>query len=179
MADQKVKATPLMLFLNDAEEPIVNEITARLRASSSLHYRAMETMDLRPRMQALFEAYRESVMKGDSELIAAFNDDIGRKRLQQEYNLDELLLVSDTLAAVVWEAAAAAFAPRGSEAFDDLCRLAEAVFWSKDSLARAYAEEMKNERAAFGRLNQAFSEYLKTRYTEHKHRPDSNKGDLG
>ena len=66
-----------------------------------------------------------------------------------------------------------------SGAFDDLRRLAEAVFWSKDSLARAYAEEMKNERAAFGRLNQAFSEYLKSRYTEPKSRPDSDKRDLG
>lgn len=178
MADQNVKAQPLMLFLYEAEEHIVNETTARLRASSSQHYRGMETIDLRPRMQALFEAYRESVMKGDSELIATFTDDIGRKRLQQEYDLDELLLVLNTLAAVVWETAAAAFAPRGAEAFDDLRRLAEATLWSKDSLARAYAEEMKQERAAFGRLNQAFSEYLKIRYTDPKRRPDADKKDL-
>jgi hypothetical protein len=166
MADQNVKPTPLMLFLYDAEEHIVNEITARLRASSSAHYRIMETIDLRPRMQALFEAYRESVVNDDSELIAAFINDIGRKRLQQEYDLDELSLVLNTLAAVVWETAAAAFAPRGAEAFDDLRLVAEAIMWSKDSLARVYAEEMKQERAAFGRLNQAFSEYLKIRYTD-------------
>ena len=170
MVDQNIKAAPLMLFLYDAEEPIVNEITARLRASSSSHYRAMETIDLRPRMQALFEAYRESVVKNDNEPISSFINDIGRKRLQQEYDLDELLLVLNILAAVVWETAAAAFAPRGAEAFKDLRLLAEAIMWSKDSLARVYGEEMKQERAAFGRLNQAFSEYLKFRYTD--------KGDL-
>ncbi len=171
MADQNIKASPLMLFLYEAEEPIVNEITARLRASSSSHYRAMETIDLRPRMQDLFEAYRESVVKGDRELIAAFMNDIGRKRLQQEYGMDELLLVLNILAAVVWETAAAAFAPRGAEAFQDLRLLAEAIMWSKDSLARVYAEEMKQERAAFGRLNQAFSEYLKIRYTDKRYLP--------
>ena len=175
MADRNISSKPLMLFLYDAEERIVNEITTRLRASTSEHYRAMETIDLRPRIQAVFENYRESVIKGNRELIASFTGDSGRKRLQQEYDLDELLLVMNTLAAVVWEAAAEAFAPRGSDAFDDLRRLAEAVFWSKDSLSRAYAEEMKNERAAFGRLNQAFSEYLKTRHAEASHRPDFDK----
>ena len=166
MADQNVKATPLMIFLYESEEHIVNEITARLRASSSVHYRGMEIIDLRPRMQALFEAYRESVVKHDSEMIAAFINDIGRKRLQQEYNLDELLLVLNVLAAVAWETAAAAFAPRGSGAFDDLRFLTEAVMWSKDSLARVYAQEMQEERAAFGRLNKAFSDYLKIRYSD-------------
>jgi hypothetical protein len=166
MADQNVKRTPLMLFLFEAEEHIVNEVTARLRASPSEHYRGMQIVDLRPRMQALFEAYRESVVKEDSEFIAAFVNDIGRKRLQQEYGLDELLLVLNTLAAVVWERAAAAFAPRGAGAFGDLRLLAEAIMWSKDSLARVYAQEMKQERAAFGRLNKAFSDYLKTRYSD-------------
>ena len=64
MADRNLKASPLMLFLYDAEERIVNEVTARLRASSSEHYRVMETIDLRPRMQALFENYREAVLEG-------------------------------------------------------------------------------------------------------------------
>jgi hypothetical protein len=170
MAGQNIKATPLMLFLRSAEAHIVKEITARLRASSSEHYRAIEAIDLHPRMQALFEAYRESVVKNDYEPMVAFVNDIGRKRLQQEYDLDELLLVLNTLAAVVWETAAAAFAPRGMEAFDDLRLLVEAIMWSKDSLTRVFAEEMRQERAAFGRLNQAFSEYRKLRYTD--------KGDL-
>jgi hypothetical protein len=166
MADRNVKVQPVMLFLYDAEERIVNEITARLRASASEHYRGMEIIDLRPRMQALFEAYRESVITGDGTTIATFMNDIGRKRLQQEYDLGELLLVLNTLAAVVWETAASAFAPRGVDAFDDLRRLAETTLLSKDSLARVYAEEMKRERVAFGRLNAAFYEYLKSRQAD-------------
>jgi hypothetical protein len=172
MADGHVSSTPLMLFLYDEEERIVNEITARVRASSSEHYRIMETIDLRPRMQALYEAFRESAISGDRRFVAASIYAVGRKRLQQEYGLDELLSVMDALAAVVWETAAAAFKSRGAEAFDDLHRLAEAALWTKDSLAGAYAEEMKQERESFGRLNKAFSEYLKIRYTENDRRRD-------
>ena len=162
-------------FLHDAEERIVNEITARLRASSSMHYHAMERIDLGPRMQALFEAYRESTISGDSRYIAAFVYSIGRKRLQQEYSLDELQLVLNALASVVWEAATAAFQSRGAEAYEDLRRLSETVLWSKDCLAGVYAEEMKQERAAFGRLNKAFSEYLQMRHTGHDRRQNDDR----
>jgi len=165
----------LKLFLFKEEERIVNEIAARLRASSSAHYHIMEMIDLRPRMRALFEAYRESAIYGDSRFIADFVCSIGRKRLQQEYSLEELQLVLNALASAVWEAAAAAFKSRGAEAFEDLHRLSEAALWSKDCLAGVYAEEMKKERIAFGKLNKAFSEYLEMRHTDHESRPNDEK----
>jgi hypothetical protein len=167
----------LAFFLFDAEEAVVNELTARLRASSSGHYRDMETIDLRPRMQALFEAYRESVLAGDPRLIAAFTDDIGRKRLQQEYDLGELQLVLNTLSDVLWDTAAVAFEVRGGDAFSDLRKLAEGVLWAKDSLARVYADVEKSERAAFGRLSTAFNEYLKLRGADAGGRYEQDRGD--
>jgi hypothetical protein len=165
MSGPETERTILGLFLDDAEEAIVREMAARLRVSPSAHYRGMDIIDLQPRMRALFRAYRESVLKRDPEPVSAFVNDIGRKRLQQEYDLDELLLVLNILDAAVWERAAAVFVLRGAEAFDDLRLLAEAVTWAKDSLVRVYAEEKEQERAAFGRLNKAFSDYLKIRYT--------------
>lgn len=156
-------APPLAFFLFDAEERIVNEMTRRLRESSLDHYRQMETIDLRPRMQAHFLAYREAVLSGDGTIFASYVADIGRKRLQQGYGLGELLFVLDTLFATVWETAAEAWRDRGAEAFDDLQLLAEGVSWGKDRLTTVYAEESKKERAALRRLSGAFDEYLRLR----------------
>jgi hypothetical protein len=153
----------LALFLFSAEEDLVNDVTRRLRESSLEHYRKMETIDLRPRMQAHFVAYRESVLTGDAGIFSAYIADIGRKRLQQGYGLPELQLVLDTLFDVVWEAAAETWRDRGAGAFADLKRLAQGVAWGKDRLATVYAEESKKERAALRRLSTAFDEYLRLR----------------
>ncbi len=158
-----MKASPLALFLFEAEERTVNEVTKRLRQSALEHYRQMETIDLRPRIQADFDAYRESVLSGDAAPFCSYLADIGRKRLQQGYRLEELLFVLDTLFAVVWKAAAAAWRERGAQAFDDLRRLADGISRGKARLATAYEEEAKKERAALGRLSAAFEEYLKLR----------------
>jgi len=166
MTHQDLAKDALARLLYEAEEQIVQEATSRLRTSSSPHYRGMETIDLKPRIQDLFQAYRESAISGDPRFIAAFVATIGRKRLRQEYSLEELLLVVNVLSRVVWETAASAFHSRGAEAFGDLLRLADASLGAKDSLARTYEEEIKQEREAFARLNKAFSEYLKVRYSE-------------
>ena len=160
-----MSAPPLAFFLFDAEERIVNETTERLRESPLDHYRQMETIDLRPRMEAHFAAYREAVLSGDGTIFASYVADIGRKRLQQGYGLEELLFVLDTLFETVWETAAEAWRDRGTEAFDDLRRLAQGVSWGKDRLATVYAEESKKERAALRRLSFAFDEYLRLRKT--------------
>jgi len=158
-----MSAPPLAFFLFDAEERIVNETTKRLRESPLDHYRQMETIDLRPRMEAHFAAYREAVLSGDGAVFGSYVADIGRKRLQQGYGLEELLFVLDTLFETVWETAAEAWQGRGAEAFDDLRRLARGVSWGKDRLATVYAEESKKERAALRRLSFAFDEYLRLR----------------
>jgi len=160
-----MSAPPLAFFLFDAEERIVNETTERLRESPLDHYRQMETIDLRPRMEAHFAAYREAILSGDGTIFASYVADIGRKRLQQGYGLEELLFVLDTLFETVWETAAEAWRDRGTEAFDDLRRLAQGVSWGKDRLATVYAEESKKERAALRRLSFAFDEYLRLRKT--------------
>jgi hypothetical protein len=156
-------APPLAFFLFDAEERIVNEVTRRLRESSLDHYRQMETIDLRPRIEAHFAAYREAVLSGDGTIFSSYVADIGRKRLQQGYGLEELLFVLDTLFDAAWEEAAEAWRGRGAEAFDDLRRLARGASWGKGRLATVYAEESKKERAALRRLSGAFDEYLRLR----------------
>lgn len=163
MVDSSIKASPLALFLFEAEERTVNEVTKRLRQSALEHYRQMETIDLRPRVQANFDAYRESVLSGDAALFGSYVADVGRKRLQQGYRLEELLFVLDTLFAVVWEAAAAAWRDRGTQAFGDLRRLVDGISRAKGRLATVYEEEAKKERAALGRLSAAFDEYLRLR----------------
>jgi hypothetical protein len=168
-------ASPLAFFLFDAEERIVNETTRRLRESPLEHYRQMETLDLRPRMEAHYAAYREAVLSGDGAVFASYVADIGRKRLQQGYDLEELLVVLDTLFETVWETAAAAWRERGAEAFDDLKRLAQGVSWGKDRLATVYAEESKKERAALRRLSAAFDEYLRLRHPPGGEGPDAEK----
>ena len=60
MVDRRMKASPLASFLFDIEECVVNEVTKRLRASALDHYRQMETIDLRPRIQVHFDAYRQA-----------------------------------------------------------------------------------------------------------------------
>ena len=109
MVDRRMKASPLASFLFDIEECVVNEVTKRLRASALDHYRQMETIDLRPRIQVHFDAYRQALLSGDPAPFRAYVADIGRKRLQQGYGLDELLLVLDTLFDVVWEEATKAW----------------------------------------------------------------------
>jgi hypothetical protein len=163
VAGRDIKASPLALFLFEAEERIVNEVTKRLRQSALEHYRQMETIDLRPRVQANFDAYRESVLSGDAAFFGSYLAHVGGKRLQQGYRLEELLFVLDTLFAVVWEAAAAAWRERGAQAFDDLRRLADGISRGKGRLATVYEETTKKERAALGRLSAAFDEYLKLR----------------
>ena len=163
MVDRRMTAPPLAFFLFDAEERIVNEMTKRLRESSLDHYRQMETIDLRPRIEAHFAAYREAVLSGDGAIFGSYVADIGRKRLQQGYGLEELLFVLDTLFETVWETAAEAWRGRGAEAFDNLKRLAEGVSWGKDRLATVYAEESRKERTALRRLSAAFDEYLRLR----------------
>lgn len=158
-----MSAPPLALFLFDAEERIVNEVTRRLRESSLDHYRRMETVDLRPRVEANYGAYREAVLSGDGGIFSSYVADIGRKRLQQGYGLEELLFVLDALFEVLWEEAAEAWRGRGAEAFDDLRSLARGISWGKDRLATVYAEESKKERAALRRLSGAFDEYLRLR----------------
>ena len=154
---------PLVIFLHDYEESVVNDITARVRASSSEHYRRMETIDLRPRMQALFEAYRAAVLAADAGPVNAFTADVGRKRLQQGYGLPELLIVVDALEAAVWEGAATAWRDRGAAAWPDLRRLAAAISWTRSGLALAYAEETKEEKAILRRVNTPFHDYLRLR----------------
>jgi hypothetical protein len=156
-------APPLAFFLFGAEERIVNEVTGRLRESSLDHYRRMETIDLRPRVEAHYGAYRESVLSGDGSIFSSYVADIGRKRLQQGYGLEELLFVLDALFEVIWAEAAAEWRGRGAEAFADLGRLARGISWGKDRLATVYAEESKKERAALRRLSGAFDEYLRLR----------------
>jgi hypothetical protein len=163
VADRRLEKPPLALFLFVAEEQVVNDVTRRLRESSLEHYRKMETIDLRPRMQAHYTAYRESVLTGDPGVFGAYIGDIGRKRLQQGYGLPELQLVLDTLFDVVWEAATESWRDRGPEAFADLKRLALGITWGKDRLATVYAEESKKERAALRRLSTAFDDYLRLR----------------
>jgi len=163
VVNRDIKASPLALFLFEAEERIVNEVTKRLRQSTLEHYRRMETIDLRPRVQANFDAYRESVLSGDAALFGSYVADTGRKRLQQGYRLEELLFVLDTLFAVVWEAAAAAWRERGAQAFDDLRRLADGISRGKGRLATLYEEMAKKERAALGKISAAFDEYLRLR----------------
>jgi len=166
-----VGAELLARFLYAAEERVVSDVTKWLRESPVEHYRQMETIDLKPRMQALYEAYRESVLAGTPDLVHAFTADVGRKRLQQGYRLEELLFVVDTLAAAVWNAASDAFRPRGADAFDDLRRLALGIYWSKDRLATVYAEEAKEDLVALRRLSAAFHEYLRLRRTSTKDGP--------
>lgn len=156
-------STALTAFLFEAEDQIVDDITRRLRTSSLEHYRQMETIDLGPRMEALYVAFRESVITGDPGPINAFTADIGRRRLQQGYDLEELLYVLDMLFAATWGAAEAAFRERGAEAFDDLRRIAEVVSSGKGRLATVYAEESAKERQALQHLTAAFQEYLNVR----------------
>jgi hypothetical protein len=163
MVDRRMKASPLASFLFEIEECVVNEVTKRLRASALDHYRQMETIDLRPRIQVHFDAYRQALLSGDPAPFRAYVADVGRKRLQQGYGLDELLLVLDTLFDVVWEEATKAWEGRGAQAFADLKTLAEAVSWGKDRLATVYEEEARKERAALCRLSAAFDEYLRLR----------------
>jgi hypothetical protein len=163
MADRRMKASPLASFLFEVEEYVVNEVTKRLRESALDHYRQMETIDLRPRIQVHFDAYREALLSGDATPFRTYVADIGRKRLQQGYGLAELLLVLDKLFDVVWEEATKAWEGRGAEAFADLKTLAEGVSWGKDRLATVYEEEARKERAALSRLSAAFDEYLRLR----------------
>jgi hypothetical protein len=158
-----MKASPLASFLFEIEECAVNEVTKRLRESALDHYRQMETIDLRPRIQIHFEAYRQAILSGDPTPFRDFVADVGRKRLRQGYGLDELLLVLDTLFDVVWDEATAAWVERGAEAYADLKVLAEGVLWGKDRLATVYEEEARKERAALCRLSAAFDEYLRLR----------------
>lgn len=176
MADRGVKASPLSSFLYEAEEHVVNEVTKRLRESALDHYRQMETIDLRPRIQAHFDAYREAVLAGDASPFSAYVADVGRKRLQQGYGLEELLLVLDTVFDVVWEAAGTAWERRGARAFADLKRLAEGISWGKDRLTTVYEEEARKERAALYRLSAAFDEYLKLRKASRDEEREGRKG---
>jgi hypothetical protein len=166
-----LSTSPLTIFLFEVEERVVNEATKGLRLSPFEHYRQMETIDLRPRIQALFEAYRESVINDDPTLIRAFTADIGRKRLQQGYALRELLFVLDALADALWDAAAESFGARGAGAFGDFRRLARGIAWGKDCVATVFAEETKEDLAALRRLSAAFNDYLALRRGDRREGP--------
>jgi len=153
----------LRSFLGGNEESIINETTARLRESDSEHYRGMETIDLRPRIAALFEAFSTSVFANEPSAVRDFISDVGLKRLRQGYNLGELQFVVNTMDAVVWETARSVFAEAGADAFEALNRLSNAVGWAKDRLAVVCLDEVLATEAKLRRLDDIFNEYLEKR----------------
>lgn len=150
----------LRSFLDGREEHIVNETTRRLRESESEHYRGMETIDLRPRMAALFRALRTSALSNDPAAAKEFIAEVGLKRLRQGYDLTELQFAVNTMDAVVWAAARKEFAPAGADAFLALNRLSDAVGWAKDRLAVVCLDEALATEAKLRRLDDIFHEYL-------------------
>jgi len=153
----------LASFFDGNEEHIVNETTRRLRGSDSEHYRGLETIDLRPRMAALFEAFKGSVLANDPTAVQEFVAEVGLKRLRQGYDLGELQFAVNTIDAVTWETARDEFAEAGAGAFEALNRLSDAVGWAKDRLALACLDETLATEAKLRRLDDIFNEYLKKR----------------
>jgi hypothetical protein len=150
-------------LLKDKEEDIVNETTLRLRESDSEHYHGMETIDLRPRIEALFEAFKTSVLASDGSFFSEFVAEVGLKRLRQGYNLSELQFAVNTMDTVVWEVAREDFAEAGADAFDALNRLSDAIGCAKDRLAIVCLDEVRTTEAKLRQLDNIFNEYLEKR----------------
>jgi hypothetical protein len=164
MASRNVNTEELLLSLLDGkEEDIVNETTLRLRESNSEHYHGMETIDLRPRIAALFEAFKTSVLANDGSFFREFVADVGLKRLRQGYNLGELQFAVNTMDNVVWEAARGDFAEAGADAFEALNRLSDAIGCAKDRLAIVCLDEVRATEAKLRQLDDIFNEYLEKR----------------
>ena len=164
MASKNVDTDELLSsFLGGNEEHIVNETTRCLRESDSEHYRGMETIDLRPRMAALFETFKGSVLASDPTAVQEFVAEVGRKRLRQGYDLGELQFAVNTMDVVVWKTAREEFAELGACAFDVLNRLSDAVGWAKDRLAVVCLDEALATEARLRRLDDIFNEYLEKR----------------
>jgi hypothetical protein len=164
MASGNVDTDELLAsFLGGNEEHIINETTRRLRGSDSEHYRGMETIDLRPRMAALFEAFKASVLAADPTAVQEFVAEVGLKRLRQGYGLGELQFAVNTMDAVVWKTAREEFAEAGAGAFDALNRLSDVVGWAKDRLAVVCLDETLATEAKLRRLDDIFNEYLEKR----------------
>jgi len=154
----------LNFFLETKRDEVAAEVVRRLHASELEHYRQIPTEDLRPRILALYDAYRASVLAGDHLALHDFLTAVAHKRLQQGYGLEELLLLVNALFDVTWEEAARAFEGRLGEAFDDLRRLAQGFIWAKGDVAVAYAQTTAEEREALRRLNTAFNAYLRLKH---------------
>jgi len=153
----------LVAFLEGKEEDIVNEATRRLRKSDSEHYREMETIDLRPRVAELYEAIMPSVIENNREYVEEFLAEVGLRRLRQGYGLRELQYSVNNLDTVIWEAASAEFAQYGSDAFEALNRLSDAIGWAKDRLALVCLDETLATEAKLRELDDLFNDYLSKR----------------
>lgn len=154
----------LTVFLETKRDEVAGEVVRRLHESELEHYRQIPTEDLRPRILALYDAYRASVLAGNHEALHEFLTAVAHKRLQQGYGLEELLLLVNALFDVTWAEAAQAFGGRNAEAFEDLRRLAQGFIWAKGDVAVAYAQTTAEEREALRRLNTAFNVYLRLKH---------------
>jgi hypothetical protein len=164
MASRNVNTEELIRSLLEGKaEDIVNETTLRLRESDSEHYRGMETIDLRPRIAALFETFKTSVLARDGSFFSEFVAEVGLKRLRQGYNLRELQFAVNTMDAVVWEVAREDFAEAGPDAFEALNRLSDAIGCAKDRLAIVCLDEVRATEAKLRQLDDIFNEYLEKR----------------
>ncbi|UCE27910.1 MAG: hypothetical protein JSW52_03920 [Candidatus Coatesbacteria bacterium] len=164
MASGNVNTDDLLgSFLGESEERIINETTRRLRESDSEHYRDLETIDLRPRMAALYGAFKGSVLANDPTAVREFMAEVGLKRLRQGYDLGELQFAVNTMDAVIWETAREEFAEVGAGAFEALNRLSDVVGWAKDRLALVCLDETLATEAKLRRLDDIFNEYLEKR----------------
>jgi hypothetical protein len=150
-------------FLKGKEEDIVNEATRRLRASDSEHYREMETIDLRPRVAELYEAIMQSVIEENRKFVEEFMAQVGLKRLRQGYDLRELQYSVNNLDTVIWDTARTEFAGYGSDAFEALQRLSDAIGWAKDRLALVCLDETLATEAKLRELDDLFNDYLSKR----------------
>jgi hypothetical protein len=164
MASRNVNTEELVRSLLEGKaEDIVNETTLRLRESDSEHYRGMETIDLRPRIAALFEAFKTSVLANDGSFFSEYVAEVGLKRLRQGYNLCELQFAVNTMDTVVWEIAQEDFAETGRYAFEALNRLSYTIGCAKDRLAVVCLDEIRTTEAKLRQLDDIFNEYLEKR----------------
>lgn len=148
-------------ILKDGEDEIVNETIRLLRESPGSHYPYIDSMDLTPREEAFFNAFRDSILYDDFGILEKYLLQVIGERLDEGYDLTELQYAIDCLAGAVWEHVAEASEPQELEM--NLRKVAWRLIKTKDVLARSCIEHAQRVQTELLSLNTKFEEYLARR----------------
>jgi hypothetical protein len=138
-------ATETLAFLTREREAIVDAAQAGLARSHSSHYESAGALEVRRRLEALFDRVVESLVKQHLGPVSTHVQEIAEERFSSGYDLAEVQAAFGALESAVW---ARVFATLPPDQFAQTLGLVSTILGeAKDALARRYVSLATNTHA--------------------------------